>query len=70
MSNTIVIASIARTPIAKFCGSFQGLKAPELGSIAIKGALLKLDRPDLKIQEAIMGNVVSAGIGQAPTRRT
>eukprot|EP00980_Cylindrotheca_fusiformis_P028403 scaffold22597_cov127-Cylindrotheca_fusiformis.AAC.4 len=66
----IVIASVARTPIAKFCGSFQGLRAPELASIAIRGALskLKVDN-DILISEAIMGNVVSAGQGQAPTRQ-
>jgi hypothetical protein len=41
------ICSIARTPIAKFCGSFQSFKATELGSIAIKGAIEKLPPNDL-----------------------
>lgn len=68
MSSNIVIASVARTPIAKFCGSFSGLSAPELGSIAIKGALAKLPS-DLTIREAFLGNVVSSGIGQAPARQ-
>jgi acetyl-CoA C-acetyltransferase len=68
MSSNIVIASVARTPIAKFCGSFASLTAPELGSIAIKGALSKLPS-DLIIREAYLGNVVSAGIGQAPARQ-
>lgn len=68
MSSNIVIASVARTPIAKFCGSFASLTAPELGSIAIKGALSKLPS-DIIIREAYMGNVVSAGIGQAPARQ-
>jgi acetyl-CoA C-acetyltransferase len=68
MSSNVVIASIARTPIAKFCGSFSGLSAPQLGSIAIKGALSKLP-PDVSIREAYLGNVVSAGIGQAPARQ-
>ena len=67
MSN-IVIASIARTPIAKFCGSLSGLKAPELGAEAIKGALATLP-PDIGIRETYLGNVVSAGIGQAPARQ-
>jgi acetyl-CoA C-acetyltransferase len=67
-SSKIVIASVARTPIAKFCGSFASLTAPELGSIAIKGALSKLP-PDLTVIEAYLGNVVSAGIGQAPARQ-
>lgn len=69
MSSNIVIASVARTPIAKFCGSFSGLSAPELGSIAIKGALAKLPSDDVTIREAFLGNVVSAGIGQAPARQ-
>ena len=68
MSSNIVIASVARTPIAKFCGSFSGLSAPELGSIAIKGALAKLPS-DLTVREAYLGNVVGAGIGQAPARQ-
>lgn len=64
-----MIASIARTPIAKFCGSFASLKASELGAIAIRGALSKLGQDDLRIQEAFLGNVVSAGMGQAPCRQ-
>mmetsp|Transcript_1876 Transcript_1876/g.4134 ORF Transcript_1876/g.4134 Transcript_1876/m.4134 type:complete len:394 (+) Transcript_1876:49-1230(+) len=68
MSNSVVIASIARTPIGRFCGSFSGLKGSELASSAIKGALAKL--PDnVHISECIMGNVVSAGMGQAPARQ-
>lgn len=63
-----MIASVARTPIAKFCGSFSGLTAPDLGSIAIKGALAKLPS-DVNVREAFLGNVVSAGIGQAPARQ-
>lgn len=71
MSNSIVIASIARTPIAKFCGSFQSLKASELGSQAIKGALARLGNngAGVEIREGFIGNVCSAGIGQAPARQ-
>lgn len=69
MTSSIVIASIARTPIAKFCGSYQSLKASELGSIAIKGALSRLGTEDVHIGEAFMGNVCSAGMGQAPARQ-
>jgi acetyl-CoA C-acetyltransferase len=69
-SINIVIASIARSPIAKFCGSFQSLTAPQLGSIAIKGALAKLQSTTkVTIREAYIGNVCSAGIGQAPARQ-
>jgi acetyl-CoA C-acetyltransferase len=69
MSRNIVVASIARTPVAKFCGSFQSLTAPQLGSIAIKGALAKLQGANVTIREAYIGNVCSAGIGQAPARQ-
>ncbi|CAB9511678.1 Acetyl-CoA acetyltransferase [Seminavis robusta] len=71
MTTSIVIASIARTPIAKFCGSFQSLKAPELGSVAIKGALARLgdNAASVEIREGFIGNVCSAGIGQAPARQ-
>jgi len=69
MSSSIVIVSIARTPIAKFCGSFQSLKASELGSIAIKGALSRLGGASVDINEGFIGNVVGAGMGQAPARQ-
>jgi acetyl-CoA C-acetyltransferase len=69
MTSRIVIASVARTPIARFNGSFQSLKGSELGSIAIRGALDKLGTDDLPIREAILGNVVGAGMGQAPARQ-
>jgi acetyl-CoA C-acetyltransferase len=62
----IVICSIARTPIAKFCGSLSTMKGSELGSVAIRGALTKLNQEDVEIREAFFGNVVSAGMGQAP----
>jgi len=66
----VVIASIARTPIGKFRGSLSTLKGSQLGSVAIQGALSKLsDAGDLTIREAYLGNVVSAGMGQAPARQ-
>mmetsp|Transcript_21216 Transcript_21216/g.58739 ORF Transcript_21216/g.58739 Transcript_21216/m.58739 type:complete len:401 (-) Transcript_21216:1788-2990(-) len=71
MSNSIVIASFARTPIAKFCGSLCSLSAPQLGAAAIQGALEHLgdQKNDISIREAFLGNVVSSGIGQAPARQ-
>ena len=69
-AHNIVIVSVARTPIAKFCGSFSSLKASQLGSIAIQGALAKLPADHVPfVKEAILGNVVSAGMGQAPCRQ-
>jgi acetyl-CoA C-acetyltransferase len=62
---------MARTPIAKFRGSLASLTAPQLGSVAIRGALQKIIKNDTKlhVREVYMGNVVSAGIGQAPARQ-
>jgi acetyl-CoA C-acetyltransferase len=67
----VVIVGIARTPIARFCGSFRDFKGSELGSIAIRGALSKLESNGhtVAIREAFLGNVVSAGMGQAPCRQ-
>ena len=65
----VVIVSVARTPIGSFMGSLSNISAPKLGAIAIKGALDKINlNPDL-IDEVFMGNVVSAGVGQAPARQ-
>lgn len=63
-----VICSIARTPIGKFKGSLSHLTAPQLGSIAIRGAMSRLGA-EPKVVEAYMGNVLQAGIGQAPCRQ-
>lgn len=69
MHKDVVIVSTARTPIGSFLGSLSTIPATKLGSIAIKGALerIKLD-PEL-VQEVFMGNVVQAGLGQAPARQ-
>uniref|UniRef100_A0A7S3P2H7 Acetyl-CoA C-acetyltransferase n=2 Tax=Amphora coffeiformis TaxID=265554 RepID=A0A7S3P2H7_9STRA len=69
-SNRIVIASLARTPITKFGGSFKPLTAAQLGARALRGALDRLSDHDLPtVREVYMGNVVSAGLGQAPARQ-
>src|SRR5690606_6907021 len=60
------IISAVRTPIGSFGGSLSSLKATELGSIAVKGALDKAKIDARLIQEVFMGNVLSAGLGQAP----
>lgn len=69
LPNDPVIVSFARTPIASFQGEFASLTAPELGSIAVKGAIERAGIQPSDIQEAFLGNVVSTGIGQAPTRQ-
>lgn len=69
MSNKVVIVSAARTPIGSFMGSLSSLSATQLGSAAIKGALNKIDLEPSQVQEVFMGNVVQAGVGQAPARQ-
>jgi acetyl-CoA C-acetyltransferase len=69
MSNKVVIVSAVRTPIGSFMGSLSSLSASKLGSIAIKGALEKINLDPSLVQEVFMGNVVQAGVGQAPARQ-
>ena len=65
----VVIASVARTPIGSFMGSLSSIPATKLGAVAIKGALDKIDLKPEMVDEVYMGNVVSAGLGQAPARQ-
>ncbi|MCC7521944.1 MAG: thiolase family protein [Flavobacteriaceae bacterium] len=65
----VVIVSMARTPIGKFMGGLAGVSAPKLGSIAIKAALEKIGLQPDKVDEVYMGNVLQAGVGQAPARQ-
>ena len=65
----VVIVAVARTPIGSFMGSLSGIPAPKLGAIAIKGALNKIKLDPNLVDEVFMGNVVSAGLGQAPARQ-
>ena len=67
--STPVIVSAARTPIGRFLGSLSPLQAPELGAIAIKAALERAGADPAEIGEVIMGNVLQAGVGQAPARQ-
>jgi len=65
----VVIVSVARTPIGSFLGSLTNISATKLGAIAIKGALNKIKLDPKLVDEVFMGNVVSAGLGQAPARQ-
>jgi len=65
----VVIVSVGRTPIGSFMGSLSKITAPNLGAIAIKGALNKINLNPNLVDEVFMGNVVSAGLGQAPARQ-
>lgn len=64
-----VIAGAARTPTGKFLGGLASFTAPQLGAIAIKEAVRRAGIDPTLLDEVIMGNVVSAGIGQAPARQ-
>src|SRR5215470_17117077 len=65
----VVILSAARTPIGSFLGKLASVPAPALGAAAIRGALSRAGvRPD-EVEQVIMGNVLQAGIGQAPARQ-
>lgn len=65
----VVIVSVARTPIGSFMGSLSSTPATKLGAVAIKGALEKINLSANLVEEVYMGNVVSAGLGQAPARQ-
>lgn len=65
----VVIASVARTPIGSFMGTLSTTPAPKLGAVAIKGALDKINLDPKLVEEVYMGNVISAGLGQAPARQ-
>lgn len=69
MNKEVVIVSAARTPIGSFLGSLSTIPATRLGSVAIKGALEKINLKPEMVEEVLMGNVVQAGVGQAPARQ-
>jgi acetyl-CoA C-acetyltransferase len=65
----IVILSATRTPIGSFLGKLSSLSAPELGAAAIRGALARAGVAPSEVEQVILGNVLQAGIGQAPARQ-
>src|SRR5579885_3230735 len=67
--HTPVIVGAVRTPTGKFLGNLVGFTAPQLGAIAIREAVRRAGIAPEAIDEVIMGNVVTAGIGQAPARQ-
>lgn len=69
MSDPIVIVDIARTPMGGFQGALSTLTAPQLGAAAIAAAVSRAGISPDDVQEVLMGNVLTAGIGQAPTRQ-
>jgi len=69
MTDPIVIASAARTPIGGLLGDFAGLAAWELGGVAIRAAVERAGVPGDAVDEVLMGNCLMAGQGQAPARQ-
>ena len=69
MNKKVVIVSAVRTPIGSFMGGLSTVAAPRLGAAAIKGALDKINLDVNLVDEVFMGNVVQAGVGQAPARQ-
>jgi len=69
MARDVVIVGAARTPIGAFQGALASLTAPQLGAVAIKAALERAGvKPDA-VDQVVMGNVLQAGVGQAPARQ-
>jgi len=69
MKGEVVIVSAIRTPIGSFMGSLSSIAAPKLGAVAIKGALEKINMDAELVDEVYMGNVLQAGVGQAPAKQ-
>lgn len=69
MNKKVVIVSAVRTPIGSFMGGLSSIEATKLGATAIKGALDKIQLNPNLVDEVFMGNVVQAGVGQAPARQ-
>src|SRR5512137_1772872 len=65
----VVIVGAARTPIGSFLGSLAAVTAPRLGAVAIRAALERAGLAPGEVSEVVMGNVLQAGVGQAPARQ-
>ena len=68
MRDTVIVAAV-RTPTGKFLGGLKDFKATELGALAVREAVRRAGIDPASVDECIMGNVVSAGAGQAPARQ-
>lgn len=69
VSENVYVLGAARTPIGSFQGALSSLSAPDLGAHAIDAALTNAGLPAASVSEVIMGNVISAGLKQAPARQ-
>src|SRR5688500_17514671 len=64
-----VIVSAVRTPTGKFLGALKDFTAPQLGAMVVREAVQRAGIDPASVEECILGNVVSAGLGQAPARQ-
>lgn len=69
MSKTVYILSAVRTPMGSFLGGLSSVSATKLGAVAIKSAVERAGIPSEQVDEVFMGNVLQAGVGQAPARQ-
>ncbi|MBI4042924.1 MAG: acetyl-CoA C-acetyltransferase, partial [Deltaproteobacteria bacterium] len=69
MSRRVVIASAARTPVGSFNGTLSNVPAPSLGAVAITEAMMRATVEPERVEQVIMGCVLTAGVGQAPARQ-
>ncbi len=69
MVNGVYLTGAARTAIGSFCGAFESVPAPALGSVVVKASLARSGIPANAVDEVIFGNVVSAGLGQNVARQ-
>jgi acetyl-CoA C-acetyltransferase len=67
--DAVVILSAARTPLGSFQGSLAAVPAPRLGAAAIRGAIARAGVEPADVTDVLMGNVLQAGLGQAPARQ-
>lgn len=65
----VYVVSATRTPIGSYLGALASLPAPRLGAVAIKAAIERAKIEPGRVQEVFMGNVLGAGVGQAPARQ-
>src|SRR6059036_1630631 len=66
---TAYLVSAARSPVGGFGGVLASLSAPELGAAALRAAVARAGVPVEAVEQVIMGNVIAAGLGQAPARQ-